>query len=93
MGCVVSGITVAKQGSEEAKRAIKALQLSQEDLTADGEHVIFDILTVMYIPGKEPIKIFINLEFQKDDKPGYDIPTRGLFHCSRIISSHSLQSR
>ena len=81
------GVIVAESGSEEASKCLKALELSQESLTADGEHVIFDILTAISLPGEEPIKIFINLEFQKDDHPGYDIPTRGWFHCARILSS------
>lgn len=87
MDCIAPNPIITRCGSKEAKAALKALQLSQENLTADGEHSIFDILTVLFIPGNDPIKIFLNIELQKNDKPGYDIPTRGIFHCARIISS------
>ena len=86
--CLATNIIVAEANSKEAIESMKVLELSQESLTADGEHVIFDILTVLFLPGvQEPIKVFINLELQKDEKPGYDVPVRGFFHCARIISS------
>ena len=40
------------------------------------------------VPGKgERIRLIINVEAQKDYYPGYQIPTRGVFYCARMISS------
>ena len=50
----------------------------------------FDVRTFLRVPGKdesEPIKLFINVEAQNDDKPGYDIVLRALFYCCRMISA------
>ena len=33
------------------------------------------------------IKLFINVEAQKEDKPGYDLSLRALFYCCRMISA------
>lgn len=34
----------------------------------------------------EPITLIINLEIQMDDKPGYELVTRGIYYCARMIS-------
>ena len=34
----------------------------------------------------EPITLIINLEIQTDDKPGYELVTRGMYYCARMIS-------
>ena len=34
----------------------------------------------------EPITLIINLEIQTDDKPGYELVTRGTYYCARMIS-------
>ncbi len=34
----------------------------------------------------EPISLIINLEIQTDDKPGYELVTRGTYYCARMIS-------
>ena len=49
----------------------------------------YDIRTYLRIPNCEPelAKILIDVEAQKDENPGYDIPIRGLFYCSRMVSS------
>ena len=40
------------------------------------------------MPGNgERIRLIINVEAQKDYYPGYQIPTRGVFYCARMISS------
>ena len=35
----------------------------------------------------ERVRLIINVEAQKDYYPGYQIPTRGVFYCARMISS------
>ena len=36
---------------------------------------------------KERIKLIINVEGQKKFDPGYDIVTRGIFYCARMLSA------
>lgn len=55
----------------------------------DGEGTVyFDIRFQVYVPaltGK--IKIIINIEAQKKFNPGYQIVTRGIYYCARMISA------
>lgn len=63
---------------------------SEEDFQNGEGLIIYDIRTYIRIPGrKEPeaVKILIDLEAQKEEKPGYDIPLRALFYCCRMISA------
>lgn len=53
-----------------------------------GEGLVkYDIRTHLMLPKDTPIKILVDVEAQKDDNPGYDIPVRSLFYCARMISS------
>jgi hypothetical protein len=63
---------------------------TQEDYQEGEGMVRYDIRTVLLLPiaeKQETIKILVGVEAQKEDKPGYDIPIRALFYCSRMISS------
>jgi hypothetical protein len=63
---------------------------AQEDYQEGEGMVRYDIRTMLLLPNEEKhemIKILIGVEAQKEDKPGYDIPIRALFYCSRMISS------
>lgn len=63
---------------------------SQEDYL-EGEGLIrYDIRTCLILPNTdapEYIKILVDVEAQKDEKPGYDVPLRALFYCCRMVSS------
>lgn len=53
----------------------------------NGEGTVkFDIRTHVYLPNQD-IKILINIEAQKDFHPGYDIETRAVWYCARMLSS------
>jgi predicted transposase/invertase (TIGR01784 family) len=59
-----------------------------EDKTIDEGTVFYDIRFVATVPSTgESIRLIINLEAQKDYNPGYAIVRRGLYYCSRLISS------
>lgn len=63
---------------------------NQEDAVLGEGLVTFDIRTVLRIPTiNKPIgvKLFVDIEPQKDDTPGYDITERAIFYCSRMISA------
>ncbi|MCR5203455.1 MAG: hypothetical protein K6E47_00185 [Lachnospiraceae bacterium] len=60
------------------------------ELYVNGEGLVkFDLFTYIRLPGDREgnlIKIYLNLEFMNEDKPGYDISLRALFYCCRMIS-------
>lgn len=61
-----------------------------EDFQNQEGLIIYDIRTYLRLPTKntpEQVKIIINIEAQKDDKPGYDLSLRALFYCCRMISA------
>lgn len=63
---------------------------AQEDYQNGEGMVRYDIRTFLKVPSvswADRIKILIDLEAQKDDKPGYDIPLRALFYCCRMVSA------
>lgn len=63
---------------------------SQEDYQPGEGEIRYDIRTYLKLPNMskpELSKIIINVEAQKDDTPGYDLPIRGIFYCSRMLSS------
>ena len=39
--------------------------------------------------GKKNFHIIVDLEAQKEPNPGYDIVTRGIFYCGRMLSEQS----
>lgn len=62
--------------------------LSQEDYISYEGIIKYDIKFYMNIPDilNGTIKIYVNLEAQKDDFPGYDIATRGIYYAARMLS-------
>lgn len=63
---------------------------AEEDFLEGEGLVRYDIRTTLLLPGKngsEQIKILIDVEAQKEDKPGYDVTLRALFYCCRMVSS------
>lgn len=67
------------------------LELSQEDYIAGEELIKFDILTFITVPIKlagttDYVRLYINIEAQKNEMPGYDISERGIFYMCREVS-------
>lgn len=63
---------------------------TQEDYQPGEGMIRYDIRTYLKLPGYEKpelSKILIDIEAQNDDNPGYSIPLRGIFYCSRMLSS------
>lgn len=63
---------------------------TQEDYQLGEGMIRYDIKTYLKLHStskKTGIKIIIDVEAQKDDNPGYDIVTRGIFYCCRMISA------
>lgn len=78
----------AAVGSDEQNGAPAIRGLSGEDATMAEGTVTYDIRFLALAPSSgEPIWLIINVEAQNDFYPGYPLIKRGLYYCSRMISS------
>lgn len=59
---------------------------TESKVPGEGE-IFYDILFHVITPDKQPIKLIINLEAQKKYHTSYDLVTRGIFYCARLLSS------
>lgn len=59
---------------------------TEDDVPNEGK-VTYDIRFYVLLPKGESIKLILNIEIQKDFYPGYDLVTRGIFYCARMISA------
>lgn len=68
---------------------------SNEDVVYGEGKVTYDIhFQAVYPKGDRYVKIFINVEGQKDFYPGYALQKRGIFYCCRMISAqHNTEFR
>lgn len=65
----------------------KILGQQNDDSEAGEGKITYDIRTYVRLPNDEYTKVIINIEAQKKHDPGYDLVTRAMFYCSRLISS------
>lgn len=62
-------------------------KMNSESSSVNEGTVYYDVRFTAIAPGSdEPITLIINLEIQTDDKPGYELVTRGTYYCARMIS-------
>lgn len=62
--------------------------IGKEDVTMNEQPITYDISFRVISPrGDEMIQMIINIESQKDFYPGYPLIKRGIYYCSRMISS------
>ena len=62
--------------------------MNTEDRTPNEGVVFFDIRFFVSLPGeRKGTGLIVNLEAQRDMRPGYSIVTRGIFYEARMISS------
>lgn len=61
--------------------------ISTEDTVPGEGEVFFDVRFYAVVPQSERIKIIINVEAQKKYYPGYDLVTRAIFYCARMLSA------
>ncbi len=57
-----------------------------DKVPGEGE-VTYDVRFSVLTPTAERIKLIINVESQKKFNPGYDIVTRGIFYCTRMVAA------
>ena len=61
--------------------------LSNTNNEIDEGEITYDIIFHVITPDKQRTKIIINIEAQNKYSPGYDLVTRGIFYCARMLSS------
>lgn len=61
--------------------------LSTEDKVPNEGEVTYDVKFYLIMPKGERIKLIINIELQKDFYSGYDLVTRAVFYCARMLSA------
>ena len=82
---IISGIPVMPEMTNTTE---KIQGLSTEDPSINEGTITYDIRFMSLVPKtKEPISLIINIEAQNDFYPGYPLIKRGIYYCSRMISS------
>lgn len=61
--------------------------MANEDKVPGEGEITYDIKFYVITPDKQKAKIIVNVEAQNKYNPGYDIVTRGVFYCARMLSS------
>ena len=62
-------------------------KMNSESSSINEGTVYFDVRFNAVAPGdSDPITLIINLEIQTKEKPGYELVTRGIYYCARMIS-------
>ena len=56
-------------------------------IRAERGKVTYDIRFYVLTPDEKHVKIIMNLEAQLKFNPGYDLVTRGVFYCARMLSA------
>ena len=60
--------------------------MNTEDAVPGEGKAIYDIRFRVMLPTGDHVGMIINVEAQKKANPGYDIVTRGVFYCARMLS-------
>jgi len=61
--------------------------MNTEDAVPGEGTITFDIRFYAVTPGDERMKLIVNVEAQKSYYPGYDLVSRGVFYCARLLSA------
>lgn len=57
-----------------------------ESSSSEKGRIYYDIVFYAFAPSGERQKLWINLEYQDNYYPGYDLVPRGIFYCARLLS-------
>ena len=82
---VAPEVAVVRVRSGHSPEAIVGMP-NEDKVPGEGE-ITYDVRFYAMTRGAERVKIIINVEAQKDFYPGYDIVTRGVFYCVRMLSA------
>lgn len=59
---------------------------TSDQVVGEGE-ITYDIRFYAITPDGKQMKLLLNVEAQKNYYPGYDLVTRGIFYCARMLSA------
>lgn len=65
----------------------KITGMSTEEKIPNEGGITYDIRFYVITPEREQVKLIVNVEAQKKFYPGYDLVTRGVFYCARMLSA------
>lgn len=86
--CIEGIPEVAKVAVDTGLSNMKSIEgLNTEDAIPNEGKITYDIKFYVILPDGEHTKIIINIEAQKDSEPGYDLVTRAVFYCARLLSA------
>lgn len=86
--CIEGTPEVAKVPVDTGLSNMESIEgLNTEDAIPNEGKITYDIKFYVMLPDGEYTKMIINIEGQKDSEPGYDIVTRAVFYCARLLSS------
>lgn len=85
--CISTHVDVSSIYVNTGETNTKIVSEATTDKVANEGKVIYDIKFSITMPDGAHRKIIINIEAQQNSNPGYDIVTRAIFYCARLISS------
>lgn len=59
---------------------------TEDSVIGEGK-VTYDVIFFIFTPCGNQVKIIVNIEVQNNYYPGYDLVTRAVFYCARMISA------
>lgn len=84
----IEDIEVARVPVYPGKRRTEAIiGMPSEDKVPNEGEITFDVRFYVITRSGERVKLILNVEIQKDYYPGYDLVTRAVFYCARMLSA------
>ena len=84
----IEDIEVAQVPVYPGKRRTEAIiGMPSEDKVPNEGEITFDVRFYVITQRGERVKLILNVEIQKDYYPGYDLVTRAVFYCARMLSA------
>ena len=88
IAAAIEGVEVAEVPVYPGKKKTEAITgMSTVDKVPNEGEVTYDIRFYVITPKGEKIKLILNIEIQRDYYPGYDLVTRAVFYCARMLSA------
>lgn len=85
--CIEGEPEISSVPVSPGRRPGRITGINTEDNVPKEGLVTYDIRFTVLTPGKERIKLIVNLEAQKKFYPGYDVVTRCIFYLARQLSA------
>ena len=87
--CIEDNIETGTRNVEPNYISSKITGDNTENIILDEGKVFYDIIFHARTSDDESIEVIINIEIQNNYYPGYDIVSRAIYYCSRMISSQA----